>query len=182
MTLTAEDIVQKLKDEFKDKIKETFIKEREEGHLKKVIQKAIWITVERDDFYKTVKFLHNIDPLHVSCPMASRIYDESIHIIYIFTIFGGYGNHLEIPISIKVNVPKQDFRVPTLTDIIPGIIFMERETIEMLGVKIDNIPDDRPIFTPDLSKVEEGMKPLRTDLKFGFDDYHNKRKQEKNNE
>ena len=49
--------------------------------------------------------------------------------------------------------------IRTVTDIIPGILFMERETMEMLGVIIEDIPDSRRLFTH--SNLPKDFKPLR---------------------
>jgi Ni,Fe-hydrogenase III component G len=67
----------------------------------------------------------------------------------------------------SVQVPLDDLRIRTLTDIIPGILTMERETQEMLGVVIEDIPDSRPIFTP--RNLPADMKPMRNSSLSGSD-------------
>ena len=179
--LSAEEVLQKFKDEFKDKILDSHIKEQQEGCLKKVTQKIITIRIGRDIFYRAIKFLKSISFPHITTSMNHRIYETEIELMYFLNIFGGNGevNYSEIPVLFEVMIPKDDFRVPTITDLIPGGIIMEREAIEMLGVTIDNIPDSRRMFTPDnLDEIEKGMLPMRSDLGFGIEDFYKKRKGE----
>ena len=62
-------------------------------------------------------------------------------------------------------VPLNDLRIRTLTDIIPGILNMERETQEMLGVVIEDIPDSRrDIYASQPfggHEAHEGLIPFR---------------------
>jgi Ni,Fe-hydrogenase III component G len=69
--------------------------------------------------------------------------------------------------------------VASVSDLIPGMVLFERETIEMLGVKITGAKDTRRMFTPHhLDEIEKDMKPMREDLGFGFDDYYKRRSNE----
>lgn len=60
-----------------------------------------------------------------------------------------------------VQIPKSDPKVPTITDMIPGALFTERETQEMMGVVVENIPDQRRLFLPDDFPI--GVYPWRKD-------------------
>jgi len=60
-----------------------------------------------------------------------------------------------------VPVPKSDLTVPTISDIIPGAVFSEREKQEFLGVKVIGIPDNRRLFLPE--DFPEGIYPWRKD-------------------
>ena len=59
--------------------------------------------------------------------------------------------------------PKKDLTIPTVTDLIPGAIFTERETQEMMGVEVIDIPDGRRLFLA--GDLPEGIYPWRKDEK-----------------
>ena len=91
--------------------------------------------------------------------MATIESPESIELIYPFMIYSGRGNFSEQPVIMRVDVPRDDFRIRSCTAIIPGILIMEREAQEMLGLVVEDIPDGRRFFTPD--SLEKGYWPLR---------------------
>lgn len=62
-------------------------------------------------------------------------------------------------LNLKINLPKNELRIPTITDIFPGAILYERELMEMFGVKVEGHPDPRRIFLPD--DWPDGEYPLR---------------------
>ncbi len=178
MILSAEEVLKRFKEEFKDKIIEDKIREQQEGVLKKTTQKIVFMKINRDTLHKAVAFLKSISYPHISVPMSYKLLDDYMQLVYFFCIFGGEGKLVELPVIFEVLVPKNDLHVPTLTDLVPGVITAEREMMEMLGVKVDNIPDSRRMFTPhNLDSIEKGMLPLRDDLGFGYDDFYKKRKE-----
>lgn len=177
---SPKEIVDKFKDKFKDKILDSRIKEKKEGLTNKIIQKTLWIKLEREIFHQAVELLKDMYQPHISTPMASKIKEESIELIYPFAIYCGVGNFSGTSVVISFDVPKNDLKVPTVTDIVPGIVYMERETQEMLGIKVNNIPDNRRLFTPDnMDEIEKGMLPMRNDLGYGIDKFYEKGKGEK---
>ena len=62
-------------------------------------------------------------------------------------------------LNLKIPLPKDDLKIPTITEIFPGAIMYERDLMEMLGVKVDGHPDPRRLFLPD--DWPEGEYPLR---------------------
>ncbi len=83
-----------------------------------------------------------------------------MELIYHFTIY--YGFHLEeISVGLRVTLSKKDLKIPTITDLIPGAIFPERETQEMMGVEVTDIPDGRRLFL--VGDIPEGVYPWRKD-------------------
>ena len=65
-------------------------------------------------------------------------------------------------IEIKVKVPRDNPRVPTLVNVWPNALFMERETWEMLGVVFEGHPDLRHLLLP---SEWSDIPPLRKDFK-----------------
>ncbi len=167
MRNSPEAVASRLKEAFGDDITGVRLLKRDAGHLENVEQKGLWVTMARRVFHRAVSYLksHYGQP-HICCPMASKEYDDGIELIYPFTLFSGAGYMREFTVTITVFVPKTDLRIRTITDIIPGILFMERETREMLGIWFEDIPDERRLYTPDY--LEDDNFPLRDN----FNDPH----------
>lgn len=159
MILQTEEIVKILQDKLGKNLLESTIRERSDGHLNKKVQKHLYLKIERDYLHKVVSLLKEISPIHVACPMATKESEDNLELIYIFTLFFAEDKFAELPIIVSVILPKNDLRVRTCTDIIPGIIIMEMEAQEMLGVQVENIPDKRRFFTPECLKA--GYYPHR---------------------
>lgn len=66
-------------------------------------------------------------------------------------------------LNLKIPLPKDDLKVPTITGVFPGAILYERDLMEMLGVKVEGHPDPRRLFLPD--DWPEGVYPLRKEFK-----------------
>ena len=144
MTL-EEEIVEKLKAKFGDKI------------LDAKIQRArrIFITVDRSTYKDVVKFLkEEIGVTHVST-IAGVDAIERFEVIPLFSYKG-------IVIALKSIVPKDSPEVDTITDVIPGAFFYEKEVHEMFGINMKGHPDLTHLELPD--DWPEGLYPLRKDV------------------
>ena len=80
---------------------------------------------------------------------------EGVRLLYHF--WSGYG------ITLDTLLPYDDLRIPTLTDLIPGAAFYEREIQEMLGVTFEGLETPGPMFLPD--DWEEDGGPVRYPLR-----------------
>jgi len=130
--------------------------------VKKNIFRTIWLTVKREAFRKAIEHICKLQqyPHLAVISMADR--GDNIELIYHFTIY--FAQQLqELSLGLRVLVPKSDPRIPTITDLIPGAIFTEREAQEMIGVEVVGIPDNRRLFLPD--DFPKGVCPWRTDEK-----------------
>ena len=67
-------------------------------------------------------------------------------------------------ITLRVMLPRDDARVPTLTGVIPGADFYERELGEMLGVTFEGHPGPEHLLLPE---DWEGGPPLREESRAG---------------
>jgi membrane-bound hydrogenase subunit beta len=87
---------------------------------------------------------------------------EEIELIYHFSIY--YGERFkEISIDLVIHLSKEDLRIPTITDLIPGAQVTEREMKEMMGIIFEGLPDLPNLFLPrDFSK---NIYPFRKDEK-----------------
>ena len=64
-------------------------------------------------------------------------------------------------LTLRTLLPGQEPHIATVTDLIPGASFYEREVSEMLHVTFDGHPDPRPLLLPD---DWNGEAPLRTEF------------------
>jgi len=80
---------------------------------------------------------------------------EGVRLLYHF--WSGYGITLDTLLSYDT------LRIPTLTDLIPGAAFYEREVQEMLGVTFEGLETPGPMFLPD--DWESGDGPIRYPLR-----------------
>jgi len=128
--------------------------------VKKNLFQAIRIYIKREAFRQAVDLICKLQEYpHLSIISSSDLGD-SVELIYHFTIY--YGHHLkELSLGLCLNLPKTNLKIPTITDIIPGALFTERETQEMMGVEMVGIPDNRRLFLP--QDFPEGVYPWRKD-------------------
>jgi len=156
--LTAEEIVKYFKDKFKTKIKSVQIKKRAYGS-KKNETSTIWMKIEKDVFKEVIKHLCDLQFPHLPVVSGNDVGDI-IELIYHFTV--NFGSRMkEINLNISLELPKSNLQIETICDFIPGALITEREKMEMLGVKIIGIPDDRRCFLPD--DFPKGVYPWRRD-------------------
>jgi formate hydrogenlyase subunit 5 len=66
-------------------------------------------------------------------------------------------------ITIKAEVPKENPKIQTITDIIPGAVFHEMEVMDLLGVVFEGHPSPGRIVLPE--NWPQGVYPLRKDFK-----------------
>lgn len=120
---------------------------------------TLWISIDRESFHSAVGILKTMGRLHISTPMPYKEYGDRIELIYPFALKMTDTKYSEIMVIVSVDIPKDDLKIRTITDIVPGALFMERETMEMIGVQIEDIPDPRRLFTGNY--LPGGVYPLR---------------------
>lgn len=154
---------EKVADSFKISLGSGFIDSkvyRQEVAVKKNVFTSMWIYVKREALRGAVEQLCKLQQYPHLAVISSDDRGDEVELIYHFTIY--YGQHLqELSLGLSVTLPKTDLRMPTITDMIPGALFSERETQEMMGVEITDIPDNRRLFLPD--DFPEGVHPWRKD-------------------
>jgi NADH:ubiquinone oxidoreductase subunit C len=78
--------------------------------------------------------------------------DTGSEIVLLYHLWHGRG------LTLHVVLPRDGAHIATLTDLIPGAAFYEREVSEMLGVTFDGHPDPSTLLLPD---NWDGEPPLR---------------------
>ena len=157
--LSPQEIVASFKKALGDGFVDGQVYEREVA-VKKNRYRRIWLYVKREAFREAVQHLSQIQEYPHLVIISSSDLGDNVELIYHFTIY--YGYHLEeISVGIRVTLSKKDLKIPTITDLVPGAIFTERETQEMMGVEVTGIPDGRRLFL--VGDMPEGVYPWRKD-------------------
>jgi NADH-quinone oxidoreductase subunit D len=86
---------------------------------------------------------------HLSTITAQDV-DDGIELLYHF--WAGEG------LTLRTTLPRSEACLATITDLIDGASFYEREAAEMLGVVFEGHPDPKPLFLPEGWRAEA---PLR---------------------
>jgi len=158
-TMTAEQVIKSFESALGGALTGTRIYEREIA-VKKNTYTSLWLDVTRDGFRAAVAHLPELQMNPHFTVIAPVDLGDTVELLYHFSLF--YGHHLRaISLVIRVALLKTNLTIPTITDIIPGAIFSEREVQEMMGVRVDGIPDDRRLFIPE--DFPKGVYPWRRD-------------------
>lgn len=157
--LTPEEILRSFQDTFHTAIRDARIEKRTSG-TKKTAFIHLWIRLDKDVFKDAVKHLFTFDT-HPHFAVTSG-YDlgETIELVYHFSLYHGERGR-ELSLNIKVELPKTNPSIETITDLIPGALISEQEKQEMLGVKILGIPKNTRVFIAD--DIPQGIYPWRRD-------------------
>ena len=156
--LTPEQLIERIKSAFGDAITESRIQIRSEG-AKKNPNTNIWMTITRETLKPAISLLKELSYPHLSVISGWDV-GEELRMQYIFSMYYGE-RHGEYMVIFTVLLKKNDLILPTISDLIPGAVFTEREKQEMFGVTIQDIPDGRRLFLPE--DFPQGVYPLRKD-------------------
>jgi membrane-bound hydrogenase subunit beta len=156
--LTPQQIIDLYSAAFGPGLKEAKVTERGEGTQKRMSY-DIWLRVDRILLKPAIQKLIDIRFPHFAV-IAGNDLGTEIELLYIFSVFYGakFGEYM---VTIGVNLPKTDLSVPTITDLIPGALFSEREKQEFFGITVTGIPDGRRLFLPE--DFPQGVYPWRKD-------------------
>ena len=157
--LTPQDIIDSFGKKLGDGFVGGFVYEREVA-VKKNKFRSIWVEVKKSVFRDAVDHICHLQKYPHLAIISSSDLGAEVELIYHFTMY--YGHHLEeLSLGLRVRLPKINLKIPTITDLIPGAIFTERETQEMMGVEVVGIPDSRRLFLPE--DFPQGVYPWRAD-------------------
>jgi len=134
------------------------VQERREG-VKKNPNYNLWMDLDRPLLKDAIKDLMVMGPVHLAVVSGTDM-GETVRLIYSFSLYYGV-RHGEYTVNFAVSLPKSDLSIPTISDMVPGAVFTEREKQEMLGIKVTGIPDGRGLFLPD--DFPKGVYPWRKD-------------------
>jgi len=143
----VEDVIKEFKEKFKGKIL---------GWEEKS-PKRYYVTISRDDLLEIVEF--------VFAKQKARFIIESgidtphgIEMLYHFSF-----DKLNKIITFKILLPKNKYEVESISILIPGASWIEREIAELLGVEFLHHPDPGRLLLAD--DWPSGDYPLRQEVK-----------------
>jgi len=144
--VTADQVLQGLKQALGARLKAE-VRPRKVGVKRPLELQELWCEIGREDLLLAVRTLKNLGPLHTSI-ISGRDAGETIELLYHLAVgFGTPGG--EVMVTFRLQVPKSDPVVPSITGILPGAETTEREKIEFLGVEFAGIPTRAHVFLPD---------------------------------
>jgi len=145
--MKPETILGSFRTAFGGKILEEKTIERQVGTIDPKPVYDLWIVVERETFRDAVEHLCAEFNPHLSVISGE---DKADSLVLNYHFSSGWGERYgEVTFTIRTTVPKNDFHIPTITDLIPGAQTSEREKIEFFGLEVDGIPDARNLFLPE---------------------------------
>ncbi len=114
--------------------------------------RRIFVMVAKAGFRKTIEELTSYKLFTSISAITGVDNGDEIEVIYHFTCGG-------LLFSVRTRVLKDEPVLPTITDLIPGSEFYEREVHDLFGVKFEGNPDLSPLILPD--HWPKGVYPLR---------------------
>lgn len=130
-----------------------------EENIRTPKQRRIFIDVSTDEFEEVLKFLMNEKNFNSLCTITGLDEGDRLGMIYHLARQDG------IVINIKISVPKDNPQINTVMKYFPGAEFYEREMVDLLGVKVEGLPEGQRYPLPD--GWPEGQYPLRKDWNSG---------------
>lgn len=154
--LNAKTIITNLEKKYADKISGV----REEKHnygLKKKETLTYWFTVDKSIFKSVVSEICELSYPFLSV-ISGRDDGKNIHLIYHMYISidpadSPGAKNKEEGLYLSVALPKNNPKIETITDLIPGARISEHEKQEMLGVNVEGIGDEK-MFLPEQSGIK----------------------------
>jgi len=132
----------RLREKFGEKIK-----------IEKPNEKRIYVTCDKDDLEEIVKFIfRDMDARYIVATGLQNF--DNFEILYHF----GIDDEGKV-LSVRVYLDKDKPEVKSLTHIIPGIAWIEREIWELLGINFVGHPNLKHLLLPE--DWPEGNYPLR---------------------
>ncbi len=142
------------------------INERHPGALLSSAQPnpyRLFLTVNRENMPEVAEYLFNIAKarLILSTATDKSPINGTYEVSYLFSL-----DRDNLIVAVKEIVDPADARVPSLTNIIPGADWHEREMRDLLGIVPEGHPDPRRLVVSD--DWPEDVYPLRKDVPYNF--------------
>jgi NADH-quinone oxidoreductase subunit D len=116
--------------------------------------RKIFIRVDKEVHREALKILLDEDESAGISAITGVDLGETIELMYHVRTHG-------VIFTIRTELPKGDARIKSITDLIPGANFHERETADLLGVTFEGHPNQKRLILPD--SWPKGLFPLRKD-------------------
>jgi len=145
--MIREEVLRQVQERFKDDIIDFFDK----------TPKRVFIEIKPESITEVVQYIlkERAARFNIATALDARYHTE---IIYHFTI-----EDINLLISFRVKLDKKKPKIDSITPILEGANWIEREMNEMLGIEFVGHPDMRRLLLAD--DWPEGIYPLRCDYK-----------------
>jgi NADH:ubiquinone oxidoreductase subunit C len=122
-------------------------------------ERRVSVTVKREGVLEVAKSLRDdFGFIHPVCGGAVDYPKESRMQMIYYLLHPG----LKVMLTYRVDLPRDDLRLPTLTQVWEAMSFHERETHDMFGIEFEGHPNMIPLLIP---PDWRGGYPLRKDFK-----------------
>jgi membrane-bound hydrogenase subunit beta len=159
--MNPEQILSAFREKLGEKVLDDRTVERKVGTVAPRSVYDLWLTVDRNDLHDAVAHLCAEYNPHLTVISGDDLGDD-VAFNYHFTT--GWGTRYgEATLTIRTVVPKNDFRLPTICDLLPGAQTSEREKHEFFGLEVEGIPDDRNLFLPEDMTIHPWRKDLQAE-------------------
>ncbi|MFP4395262.1 MAG: NADH-quinone oxidoreductase subunit C [Anaerolineales bacterium] len=115
-----------------------------------------FVTIPADGLHPAVRLLLDEFDLYHLSTITGQAREENLELLYHFWDRRG--------VTLRILLPYDALAMPTLTDLIPGAAFYEREIQEMLGVTFEGHPGPQRLLMPDDWQGEHPLLPDLPDL------------------
>jgi membrane-bound hydrogenase subunit beta len=159
--MNPEQILSAFREKLGEKVLDDRTVERKVGTVAPRSVYDLWLTVDRNDLHDAVAHLCAEYNPHLTVISGDDLGDDVAFNYHFTTGWGArYG---EATLTIRTVVPKNDFRLPTICDLLPGAQTSEREKHEFFGLEVEGIPDDRNLFLPEDMTIHPWRKDLQAE-------------------
>jgi len=128
-----------------------------EGKCEIIRQRRITLEVDRSRLIELLNFSCSELKFNILCTITGLDVGDDLQFIY------HIANKEGIVMNVKANAPKTDPVISTVLGIYNGATFYERELEDLLGAKVEGLPEGRHYPLPD--NWPKGQYPLRKDWK-----------------
>lgn len=118
-------------------------------------ENRIWIKVPYSNFRNLLDFAATELKIDIFCMLTGLDDKDNFSFIYHMCDLNG------LVLNIETSVPKTNPVIKTITDIHPAADLQEREVVDLLGVKVEGLPDGNRYPLPE--NWPDGEYPLRKD-------------------
>ena len=118
--------------------------------------RRIFVRVHPDRLREFIQYMQREHDMWQVSTLSGRDLGEELQANYHFFL-----NRQRVAITIKVNVPRDKPEYPSITDLVPGVEFVENEIRELFGIVPVGHPNPRRCELPE--NWPEGEYPLRKD-------------------
>lgn len=140
-----ESMIQKLTENFKSM----------DGKCTTPRARRIFAEVPQSDSMKVLEFIKNKLDFKILCTITGLDLGEEMQVVY------HLANEDGVVLNLKLNVPKSNPVIETVTSVYEGATFYEREIIDLLGFEVKGLKPGNRYPLPDW--WPEGQYPLRKD-------------------